>query len=51
MRERIDHLHERGALAAGQTEEEVVVLAGVLPPADPPSDARFARPRETQPAS
>jgi release factor glutamine methyltransferase len=28
MRDRIDHLRERGALAADQTEEEVVVIAG-----------------------
>jgi release factor glutamine methyltransferase len=28
MRARIDHLRERGALAPGQTEEEVVVIAG-----------------------
>lgn len=32
MRDRIDHLRRRGMLAPGQTEEEVVVIAGVLPP-------------------
>jgi release factor glutamine methyltransferase len=35
MRDRIVHLRERGMLAPGQTEEEVVAIAGVLVPADP----------------
>ncbi len=33
MRDRVDHLHRRGVLAVGQTEEEVVVIEGVRRPA------------------
>jgi release factor glutamine methyltransferase len=47
MRDRADHLRERGVLAAGQVEEEVVVIAGALPPANP--GARFARAERPQP--
>jgi release factor glutamine methyltransferase len=32
MRARVDHLQARGLLAPGQTEEEVVVIAGTLAP-------------------
>jgi release factor glutamine methyltransferase len=32
MAARADHLRQRGALAPGQTDEEVVVIRGVLPP-------------------
>jgi release factor glutamine methyltransferase len=35
MRDRVIHLRERGVLSPGQTEEEVVVIAGVLLPAGP----------------
>ena len=44
MRDRADHLRSRGLLAPGQTEEEVVVIAGVLP-------AHSANTARTQPAS
>jgi release factor glutamine methyltransferase len=44
MRERVDHLRERGVLAPGQTEEEVVVIAGVLA-------AQGANTARTQPSS
>jgi release factor glutamine methyltransferase len=43
MRDRVEHLRKRGVLAPGQTEEEVVVIAGVLSPADVGLDVRIAR--------
>ncbi|HMJ35463.1 MAG TPA: HemK2/MTQ2 family protein methyltransferase [Baekduia sp.] len=42
MRERSDHLRARGTLAPSQIEEDVVVIAGALPPADPPAGAMSA---------
>ncbi|HEV7751263.1 MAG TPA: HemK2/MTQ2 family protein methyltransferase [Baekduia sp.] len=43
MRERVDHLRAQGALAAGQTHEEVVVIAGRRArPAAQPSPATAA---------
>jgi release factor glutamine methyltransferase len=52
MRDRADHLRSRGVLAAGQTEEVVVVIAGVLPPAgagkgQPVSSTSSASPAST----
>jgi release factor glutamine methyltransferase len=42
MRDRVDHLRERGALAPDQAEEEVVVIAGALPQAGRPANAQPA---------
>jgi release factor glutamine methyltransferase len=51
MRDRADHLLAHGVLAPGQTEEEVVVIAGVLPAAgaheDQPVSTSSARPAST----
>ena len=49
MRDRVEHLRERGALTPGQTEEEVAVIAGALPSADRRADTRFAPTREPRP--
>jgi release factor glutamine methyltransferase len=50
MRDRADHLLAHGVLAPGQTEEEVVVIAGVLPAGageDQPVSTSSARPAST----
>ena len=51
MRDRVQHLQERGALSPGQTEEEVAVIAGALPSADRRADTRFVPAREPRPVS
>jgi release factor glutamine methyltransferase len=48
MAERVAHLRERGALGADQTEERVVVIAGVLPASGAVSPADAPRAQEVR---
>jgi release factor glutamine methyltransferase len=49
MRDRVDHLRAQGRLAPGQTEEEVVVIRGVLPAPGARAGTRFTRVKQPQP--